>query len=84
MKLAGQEDTLTWVVLSIGVIMFLVLAYATVILWTGANPVPEIPTHISTGTTGEHTIRNNPGTVFLTFRPEDPAAPILRENFGGI
>jgi hypothetical protein len=34
------EDTLMWVVLIIGVIMFLVLAYATVILWTGANPVP--------------------------------------------
>jgi hypothetical protein len=80
----GQEDTLTWVVLIIGIFLFLALAYATVILWNAANPIPEIPTHISTGTTGEHTIRNNPGTVFLTLRPEDPAAPILRENFWGI
>jgi uncharacterized integral membrane protein len=34
------EDTLTWVVLIIGILMFLVLAYAAVILWNAANPVP--------------------------------------------
>lgn len=80
----GREDTLTWVVLIVGILLLLVLAYATVILWNAANPVPEIPTHISTGTTGEYTIRTNPGTVFLTLRPEDPQAPVIRENFWGI
>jgi len=42
MKPAGREDTLTWVVLVIGIVMFLALAYATVILWNAANPAPEI------------------------------------------
>ncbi|MFA6361908.1 hypothetical protein [Methanoregula sp.] len=40
MKVSGREDTLTWVVLIIGIVMFLALAYATAILWNGANPVP--------------------------------------------
>jgi len=84
MNPTGREDTLTWVVLIIGILQFLVLAYATMIMWNAANPVPESPTHIPTGTPSEHTIRNNPGTIFLTLLPEDPAAPVLRENFRGI
>ncbi|WP_292370516.1 hypothetical protein [Methanoregula sp. UBA64] len=40
MKPAGQEDILIRVAAIIAIILFLVLTYATVILWTGANPVP--------------------------------------------
>jgi|GEM_PF-2771515 flagellar basal body-associated protein FliL len=43
MNAPGREDALTWVVLIIGIVLFLVLAYATVILWNAANPVPVVP-----------------------------------------
>lgn len=53
MNAPGREDTLTWVVLIIGILMFLALAYATVILWNGVNPVPEINKRaVSPDTTG--------------------------------
>jgi len=36
------EDNLTWIVAIIGILLFLVLAYATMIMWNAANPLPEI------------------------------------------
>jgi len=42
MNAPGREDFLTWVVLICGIVLFLVLAYATVILWNAANPVPVV------------------------------------------
>jgi len=42
MNATGRENFLTWVVLICGIVLFLVLAYATVILWNAANPVPVV------------------------------------------
>ena len=38
-----SEDKLTWIVAIIGIIIFIILSYATMVMWDLANPVPKTP-----------------------------------------
>jgi hypothetical protein len=38
-----SEDKLAWIVAFIGIIIFIVLSYATMVMWDLANPVPKTP-----------------------------------------
>ena len=38
-----SEDKLTWIVAIIGIIIFIILAYTTMVMWDLANPVPKTP-----------------------------------------
>jgi hypothetical protein len=38
-----SEDKLAWIVAFIGIIIFIILAYATMVMWDLANPVPKTP-----------------------------------------
>ncbi len=78
MNIPGPEDTLTLVILIIGIILFPAPAYTTVILGNAADPVPEIPVHPSTGISGEHGNRNNPETVFGAYNKRGAAPLMLR------
>jgi hypothetical protein len=63
-----REDTLIRVAAIIAIILFLALAYATVNLWNGADPVPEInKTAVSPDTTG-------PVTPAITVCPQQTPA----------
>ncbi|MCK9593550.1 MAG: hypothetical protein M0Q91_16225 [Methanoregula sp.] len=43
MNNSKKEDKLTWIVAIIGIIIFIILVYATIILWDQAHPIPKSP-----------------------------------------